>query len=474
MNTGPTGRRDVTLPASSPGKRERRIRRGLLALGSVMILTSVLGLTPYSAPAPDEPSWPKPVEPVSEILSVTSSSPVASGYAIRTELPLPPARALKDDAPTRGMTQSATAHESWQTLTVGSGDSLARLFQKAGIPAAQVLAILDSGTEARRLTRLHPGDILHYQTDTKKRITRLRYAIDDSQELLIQRDADGLSARLVELPVETRQHLASGEIRSSLYHAALDAGLSDNLIMELANIFGWDIDFALDIRQGDRFTVLYETRYKEGEKIRDGHILAAEFINRGKRYRAVRYSDGNYYSPDGHSMRKAFLRSPVDFRRISSRFRKERYHPVLGRKRPHRGVDYAAARGTPIKASGDGKIIFRGWKGGYGRAIILQHGSKYTTLYAHMSKFRQGLKRGSRVKQGQVIGYVGQSGLATGPHLHYEFRINGVHRNPLTVKLPQARPIARKYQDDFKRYVMPMLARLDVYQRSLLALNTPP
>ncbi|HKJ77578.1 MAG TPA: peptidoglycan DD-metalloendopeptidase family protein, partial [Gammaproteobacteria bacterium] len=275
--------------------------------------------------------------------------------------------------------------------------------------------------------------------------------------------------------VESRTAHATGTIETSLFEAGREAGLSDRTIMELAYIFGWDVDFALDIRAGDRFTILYEEQFLDGEKLRNGPILAAEFINRGRVVRAVRFTDPSghtdYYSPEGRSMRKAFLRSPVDFRRISSRFQRERFHPVLGKKRPHRGVDYAANVGTPIKASGDGKIVFRGWKGGYGRAVILRHGGRYTTLYGHMSRFRGGLRTGSRVKQGQVIGYVGASGLATGPHLHYEFRVNGVHRDPLKVELPKAEPIRKAYRDDFRQASKPLLAQLEVLQRTRVALE---
>jgi murein DD-endopeptidase MepM/ murein hydrolase activator NlpD len=236
--------------------------------------------------------------------------------------------------------------------------------------------------------------------------------------------------------------------------------------MELANIFGWDIDFALDIRQGDSFSLLYEEHYLDGEKLRNGRILAAEFHNRGDRFQAVLFTDpdgrGQYYSPDGKSMRKAFLRSPVDFRRISSTFQRERFHPVLGERRPHRGVDYAAATGTPIKAAGDGRVITRGVQGGYGNTVIIQHGNNITTLYAHLSRFQKGVTNGSRVRQGQVIGYVGKTGLATGPHLHYEFRINGRHQNPLTVKLPDAEPIPSKYREAFQQQSRPLLAQLDL------------
>ena len=250
--------------------------------------------------------------------------------------------------------------------------------------------------------------------------------------------------------------------------------MSDTLIMELAGIFGWDVDFALDIRSGDHFTLVYEELYLDGKKQRDGNILAAEFVNRGKSYRALRYVDNagraDYYSPDGHSMRKAFLRTPVDFTRISSRFG-ERFHPMLKKKKNHHGVDYAAPRGTPIKAAGDGKLLFVGRKGGYGKTVIIQHGGKYSTLYAHMSRIKPGSRRGDHVRQGQVIGYVGSTGRSTGPHLHYEFRINGVHRNPLTVRLPDAAPITAKYKSDFLNKSRGLVALLDMLQRTTVALN---
>jgi len=250
-----------------------------------------------------------------------------------------------------------------------------------------------------------------------------------------------------------------------LFIAAQKAGLPDNLTMQLADIFGWDIDFALDIREGDQFTILYEEFYLDGEKIKNGRILAAEFVNSGKVFQAVRYAapgkDADYYSLDGKSMRKAFLRTPVDYRRISSRFTLGRKHPILNTIRAHKGVDYAASTGTPIRVTGNGKIIFRGTKGGYGNTIIVQHANKYSTLYAHMSRYKGGLRKGSRVKQGQIIGYVGSTGLATGPHLHYEFRVNNVHRDPLRVKLPGAPPLDKKYLADFKSESAALIAQLD-------------
>jgi murein DD-endopeptidase MepM/ murein hydrolase activator NlpD len=348
------------------------------------------------------------------------------------------------------------------------------IFDRLSLGPQQLHAALEADKDEHYLRRLRPKQTLHFQI-ADEQLQALKYQLSATKSFQIQREGDSFVSQLQEKAVDTRLTHASGEIESSLFMAGQQAGLSDNLIMELVNIFGWDVDFALDIRKGDSFSLLYEEEYLDGEKLRDGKILAAEFTNQGESYRAVLFTDpdGNsqYYSEDGKSMRKAFLRSPVDFRRISSKFQRERYHPVLGKKRPHKGVDYAAATGTPIKAAGDGKVIFRGKKGGYGNVVILQHGGRYTTLYGHMSKFRRGVVSGSRVKQGQIIGYVGMSGLATGPHLHYEFRVNGVHRNPLTVKFPDAAPIPAKYKSAFKQASQQILAQLDLFKRVQVAAN---
>ena len=356
---------------------------------------------------------------------------------------------------------------------IKSGDSLSSIFKQNKLSANLLHRIVHSSDTAKQLTDIRPGETLLLELDEEDNLQRLQLVHSKIRSLQITPDQESFSAVELNRDVEKRTAHTSGTIQSSLYVAAQEAGLSENLIMELANIFGWDIDFALEIRAGDRFTVIYEEDYLDGEKLRDGHILAAEFVNRGRSYQALRYEDetgrADYFTPEGRSMRKAFLRAPVDFRRISSRFTQERWHPVLGKKRPHRGVDYAAKTGTPIKSAGDGKIIHRGTKGGYGRTVIIQHGQRYTTLYAHLSRYNKKAKLGSRVKQGDVIGYVGKSGLATGPHLHYEFRVNGVHRNPLTVKLPAAEPIAKRYLDDFKLQTQPLLSRLETISQTLVA-----
>ena len=326
--------------------------------------------------------------------------------------------------------------------------------------------------EARkRFRKLKPGDefvITHDEGDLVSMYSNLSL----TSALKIERAESGFKAEVVERPIEKRKRLAYGTIQSSLFESAANAGLSDRVIMNIAGIFAWDVDFVLDIRSGDNYYVQYEEIWQDGEYVTDGEIIAAEFNNNGRTHRAVRFVDGegrsDYYTPDGHSVRKAFIRAPVDFTRISSNFNPKRRHPILNSIRAHRGVDYAAPRGTPIKAAGDGKVIFRGVKGGYGNTIILQHGGNITTLYAHMSRFA-GLRVGSRVRQGQTIGYVGSTGLATANHLHYEYRLNGVHRNPRTVELPQADPIDQRFRQQFLATVEPILQELEKFKNTQLA-----
>jgi murein DD-endopeptidase MepM/ murein hydrolase activator NlpD len=249
--------------------------------------------------------------------------------------------------------------------------------------------------------------------------------------------------------------------------------MSDAMVIKLANAFGYDIDFAQDLRVGDSFTVIYDDLYREGERLRDGDIIAATFVNRGRRFSAFRYTDaaGNtmFYSEDGRPLRNSFLRTPVEFTRISSTFSAGRMHPILGTMRAHRGVDYAAPSGTPVRAAGDGKITFRGWQNGYGNVVILQHGGHFSTLYGHMSRFA-GIRDGQHVSQGQTIGYVGMTGLATGPHLHYEFRIDGVHRDPLSVTLPKPEPLPQIELARFRSQTQPQLAKLKTLEATQLAL----
>jgi murein DD-endopeptidase MepM/ murein hydrolase activator NlpD len=368
----------------------------------------------------------------------------------------------------------------WLEETVASGDSLALIFERLGLTPQELHQLTHSSEHAEQLTTIKPGESLRIRLDHQDRLQELVYQPNPVETLHFTTSEEGFESRSETKELKQRRGYRSGTIESSFYLSAQKAGLSDGLIMDLATIFGWDIDFALEIRKGDSFSVVYEEdfieNFVEGNKYGNGRIVAAEFSNQGRIYRAIRYEkddgDYDYYSPDGRSMRKAFLRAPVDFRRISSRFAKERYHPVLGKKRPHRGVDYAAATGTPIKAAGDGKVIFRGKKNGYGNTVIIKHGSEYTTLYAHMSRFRGSVKKGTKVRQGEIIGYVGKTGLATGPHLHYEFRINGRHKNPLTVKLPASKPIEKEYKEDFMRVSKEQGEALDQLNEALLVTTT--
>ena len=387
-------------------------------------------------------------------------------------LPISIPTALENSAqPPSPVVQSP--QDPWLEVKVKPGDSLAAIFKRNKLDAAELHAIMQVSQDTRQLRYLTPGQTFRIQVDEDNNVLNLTYNINPLETLNVHRDGDDFIANYHHKNVEKRMNHASAVIRTSLFEAGRDAGLSSQMIMELAHIFGWDIDFALDIREGDSFTVIYEEDFLNGTRLNDGPILAAEFVNQGRTYKAIRYTDpggrSDYYDPNGNSMRKAFLRTPVDFRRISSGFGM-RFHPILNRMRMHTGVDYAAPVGTPIKSTGDGKIIFIGRKGGYGKAIIIKHGGVYSTLYGHMSRFHRGMRVGKQVKQGQIIGYVGSTGRATGPHLHYEFRINGVFRNPLTVKLPNANPINSVYRQKFEEHAQTLLSQLSVVNSSL-ALN---
>ncbi len=359
------------------------------------------------------------------------------------------------------------------TIVVKKGDTLASIFKNLNIHK-ELTRLLNLGKEAKPFKKIYPGQKLHF-TLVNNEIEKLELEKSITKSLVLLRDGETFTIEETNRELDKITQIATGKINNSLFLAGQNAGLSDSLIMKLAGIFGWDIDFALDIRQGDSFSVLHEELYLEGEKVDDGNIIAAEFINNNATYRAYRYTDSSnnteYYSPDGKSMRKPFMRTPADIARISSYFNLRRKHPILNKIRAHKGVDYAAARGTPIKATGNGKVVHRGNKGGYGKSIVLRHGNTYTTLYAHMSKYARGTGAGSRVKQGQTIGYIGSTGLATGPHLHYEFRVNGVHRNPLKVKLPSAKPLPKSEMQSFQNAIQPLVVQLDTYTENALVMR---
>ena len=359
------------------------------------------------------------------------------------------------------ITDPLPALRKWDAeITVRSGDTLSMIFRRLGL-SRSVPALLQLGDAGKSLHRLRPGQTLHINQDNQG-LRHLMYQPTLGKETHYWRMPGGTyTVGQTSLPVKLKRRTVGGMIDRTLFEAGNDVGLSHAMILKLAYIFGWDIDFALEIRKGDRFKLIWDEHWIEGQHAKDGSILAAEFINQGRTYQALRYvgKDGraDYYTPDGEYLRKQFLRTPVDFTRISSHFNPRRLHPVLKRVRPHRGVDYAAPTGTPVYAAGDGTVIHRGWKGGYGRAIFIRHGTRYTTVYAHLSRYARGLRVGSKVTQGQIIGRVGRSGMATGPHLHYEFRVDGIHRNPVKVKLPPLRPLRYVEQADFRQQTWPML-----------------
>lgn len=352
----------------------------------------------------------------------------------------------------------------WSSVRIEPGETLSTVFETEGLDTAQWMSILELGPDARQLKRIKAGDTLEIRKSGDD-LLELRYELDDLRTLHVERVGDHFEANTLTADLARSTRTITGTIDSSLFIAGQKAGLPVRMVMELAELFRYDIDFALDLRDGDRFTVVMEELYKDGVKLRDGDMLAAEFVNQGKVHRAVRFKDGEgrsaFYTPDGQSLRKAFFRTPLDVVRVSSPFNLRRRHPILNTIRAHKGVDYAAGSGTPIKATGDGKVAFMGNKGGYGRVVILQHGQQYETLYAHMSRFRAGLRAGTKVKQGQVIGYVGASGLATAPHLHYEFRVNGVHKNPVNIVMPRANPIPRAQLARFQSQIVPLIAQIE-------------
>jgi murein DD-endopeptidase MepM/ murein hydrolase activator NlpD len=366
---------------------------------------------------------------------------------------------------------------NWQILTIGRGDTLAALLGARGLYSHQVRKAVTENASSHNLRNLRVGRTLRLGVDAQGRLNELIYEVNNNATVLMQRATDGsYSSKQVARLYETRQSYASTTIEDSLYQAGKKAGLSDRLVMDIAGIFGWDIDFARDLQRGDHVTAIYEEKYWRGEKIGSGRIVAAEFINRGRILRAIGIRDErgrlHYYTPGGKSMQRQFLKNPVRFTHISSRFSKGRYHPILKRWRAHKGVDYAARRGTPVRATATGRILERGRKGGYGKTVVIRHGGKYATLYAHLSRYRRGLRPGSLVKQGDIIGYVGSSGLATGPHLHYEFRVYGKHRNPLTVRVSRTRPLGENLVAEFSRSAQRFSEKLDrINDRVRLASN---
>jgi murein DD-endopeptidase MepM/ murein hydrolase activator NlpD len=409
------------------------------------------------------PSTEQPTQPTASSKEEQTASPAAEAEADNQ-----PVQQASVSVPANTTVPEEPALE-WQTFAIKSGDTLSSLFRKAGFNDGIMLSVIHGDGEAKKLERLYAGETIRFATTDEGSLAAIELQRNLLETLKITRKDESFTGETETRKPEARPTFASGTIDGSLYLAAREAGLTDQLTMELAGIFGWEIDFVYDVRKGDQFEVVYEELYLDGEKFGTGRILSARFLNRGEENIALLYTDSkgdsDYYSPNGKSMRKAFLRTPINAR-VSSPFNLQRRHPVLDVVRPHEGTDYGAPPGTPIKAAGTGRVQFAGWKGGYGRTVILKHGDNITTLYAHMSRLGKGIRNGTRVKQGETIGYVGSSGMVTGPHLHYEFRLNGAPRNSRTVKLPDAKPVPASEMARFKQVTEQRIAQFDVFRES--------
>jgi len=407
-----------------------------------------------------------------DAISAAQAPDQASAQAAR----LPQPTAAPSESPQFATVDTAAQDDddsAWTRVAVQSGQSMGLIFNRLGLSAGLLHQIVNLDERTASLTRIRPGDEFDFHIDEAGDLLALRTTRGDTHWLVIERNGDSnFKSRLEERQLEYRQVEVSATITSNLFNAAKQAGLSDNMTMRLANIFGWDIDFALDIRAGDRFALIYQELWRDGEFVRDEAILAARFDHRGQRFEAIRYDAGNgpdYFSPDGRPMRKAFLRAPLNFTRVTSNFNPQRFHPITRQVRPHNGTDYGAATGTPVWAAGDGRVLRSAYNNVNGHYIFIQHGNNIVTRYLHLS--RRDVREGQRVRQGQTIGAVGATGLATGPHLHYEFLVNGAHRNPRTVDLPDADPLPTAELAAFQRHGEPLLARLDQFdeQTRLLA-----
>ncbi|MBI1175427.1 MAG: peptidoglycan DD-metalloendopeptidase family protein [Sideroxydans sp.] len=361
----------------------------------------------------------------------------------------------------------------WRNDQVQRGDTVAEQLHRLNVDDAEASNYLRNDPAAQSFRKLAIGKTVQAETDADDSLLALRYLSNEGNQIIVEKSGAGFQTHTLPAQLEQRVFMRTGEIKTSLFAAADEANLPDPAANQLIDIFGGDIDFHHDLRRGDTFTVIYEMTYSNGEPLRAGRILAAELVNRGKSYRAVYYqtdsTHGDYYTPEGKSVRKAFLRSPVEFSRISSGFTLARFHPILHKWKAHKGVDFAAPIGTKVKVTADGIVSFVGKQNGYGNVIMVNHQGHLSTVYGHLSRFAKNLHRGQRVAQGEVIGYVGMTGWTTGPHLHYEFRINGKQHDPLRVALPDATPISDIQRVAFQNASRNLVARLGLLHNISLA-----
>ena len=372
--------------------------------------------------------------------------------------------AIEEITISRDLSESLTPIKSKQIHTVRKGDSLSVIFEDKQVPLNTAYKIFDFDKN-NLLSSIIPGDIMEFNYMGNDLLS-IEIIKDDVNSILIKTE-DEISIVKIKKEAQTITSIGFGEIRDSFYKSAKGVGIPDSIIMDFAYIFGWDIDFIFDVRKGDKFSVIYETEFSEGEKISSGDIVFAEFTNREKKYIAQRFFDDvqgkQYFNENGENVKKAFLRAPLDFAYISSHFNPNRMHPILHKIKAHNGVDYAAKRNTPVKASGDGVISFIGRQSGYGRTVEIKHGGNIKTLYAHLERFNTKLKVGSKVKQGEIIAFVGDSGQATGPHLHFEFWQGEIRSDPVKVKLPSAKPVNNSQRNEFEDLLALNLNKLNEY-----------
>ena len=393
----------------------------------------------------------------------------AFGLVPQSDLGLDSTRiAIEEIALPKAAPNVNTIASFWRNERVQRGDTVVELLRRLNVEDAAAGAYLRTAGEAESFRKLAVGREVQAETNAAGGLVALRYLGDDGAQIVIERQGDGYTIRTLPAQLEKRLFVRTGEISTNLYAATDAAEMPEAAANQLAEIFSGDIDFHHDLRKGDKFTVMYEMVYSNGTLVNTGRIQAAEFINQGQTYRAV-YFQGDYYTAEGKSVRKAFLRSPIAFSRVSSGFTKSRFHPVLNKWRAHKGVDFAAPIGTKVKATSDGVISSFGRQGGYGNVILINHQGRFTTVYGHLSGFAKGLRRGQRVAQGEVIGYVGMTGLTSGPHLHYEFRIDGQQRDPLRVALPDAKPIGDADKAAFQSVADSFVARLNLLRNTNLA-----
>ncbi|GAB5604403.1 peptidoglycan DD-metalloendopeptidase family protein [Sideroxyarcus sp. TK5] len=369
--------------------------------------------------------------------------------------------------------QSPTASVFWRNDRVQRGDTVSELLRRVNVQDPAADEFLRRAPSTRSFRQLRVGKSFLVETDDAHNLLALRYTDNDGNQVRILKDGENFRVTEQAAETERRVFVQTGEISSSLYAATDEAGLPDSIANQMAEIFGGDIDFHRDLRRHDKFSVIYEMNYANGESTHNGRILAAEFINHGRTFRAFYFQNsshgGDYFSPEGKSMRKAFLRSPIEFSRVSSGFSRSRFHPVLNKWRAHKGVDYAAPIGTKVRATADGVVSFIGQRGGYGNVVMLQHQGHYQTVYGHLSRFAASLRRGQRVGQGEIIGYVGKTGLASGPHLHYEFKVSGIQRDPLKIALPDGKPISEVQRTAFTESMRDLDARLSLLRNTRIA-----